>query len=474
MKTTRTFRALLSLITVGLLAGSAWGQDSDGYAESFESYGAGTTVTNFTGGTWTSAETNTVIVATNYHANYKGGDYPIDYDHNTASNKALEIVNGVTNTISVGTPSLTNWVDVVIKPVLYGVDEEPDLPPVGSVAAVYFNASSNLVVMHTPINDSSTNAWLEIPDVSVSPVEWIRLTLAVNMADGDPIMAGDNTRFYQVYINGSVVSNAAAYPQPTRSGSGGTWFGSGADILREDPITNIVVKGTGFIDDLVVTNSLVVTEPMKWTIMATANTNGTIDLAGAVEVLEGQNQTFAIDADYGYVVGDVVIVENGVTKTNNAITSYTFTNVVTNASIEASFIEDVSGNNPPASWLTDTGVGVGDLDNDLRGDGMTPRQAWLASTDPTNTTFSFEVTDVWNANGSNYIEWISVFVDTNLPPFGIWGRTNLMDTTYDLLDTYPRTEGATPDTPVTNVWSESAPAYPVFYRVVATNAPSGP
>jgi len=473
MKTKRTLRALLSLMTVGLLAGSAWGQDSDGYAESFESYGAGTTVTNFTGGTWMSAETNTVIVTTNYHANYKGASYPIDYDHNTASNKALEIVNGVTNTISAGTPSLTNWVDVVIKPVTS--DTAPEVPS-NAVAAAYFNTNSNLMIMYNTGQWVDDAAWLEVTNHTELPIgadDWIRLTIVVNMNDNSD-GGGGLWRYFQVLLNGVAVSNAVGYAAPDGLVAGGTWFASRALYTRTDPITNIVVKGTGFIDDLVVTNSLVVAAATKWTITATANTNGTIDPAGSVEVNEGTDKTFTITANTNYVVGDVVIVENGATNTLNGVGSYTFTNVVTNASIEASFIEHLSGNDPPASWLTDTGVGVGDLDNDLRGDGMTPRQAWLASTDPTNTTFSFEVTDVWNANGSNYIEWISVFVDTNLPPFGIWGRTNLMDTTYDLLDTYPRTEGATPDTPVTNVWSESAPAYPVFYRVVATNAPSGP
>lgn len=467
MKTTRRFRAALSLITVGLLAGPVMAQDSDGYAENFEGYSDRYAISNAAG--WEATE-ESFIVATNYSGNYVGGDYPIEGSHTNV----LWVENNVTNKIGKGLENQTNWVDVAMKPTFS--DSEPSLDDVAdAVAAAYFNTNGNLVVLNCPSNVYQQLEWRTIPDVQIQETDWIRLTIAVNMADGNNIVNDDNTRFFQIYINGTVVSNEAAYISPNNtSGKGGSWFGSGADIFRNDPITNVIVKGTGYIDDLVVTNSLAPTAPTTWMIEATAGANGMIAPSGTVVVVEGNTRSFTITPDSGYVVDDVVVVENGATNNLGSVTTYTFTNVIDNGSIDATFVEEPSGTNPPAVWLADTGIDAGDLEENLRGDGMTPREAWLASVDPTNATFTFKVTEIRNENGTNTIEWVSVFVDTNLPPFGIWARTNLLDTTYELVGTKMREAGTTPSTPVTNVWWELAPEYPIFYRVVATNEPSGP
>ncbi len=72
------------------------------------------------------------------------------------------------------------------------------------------------------------------------------------------------------------------------------------------------------------------------TITATAGTNGSITPSGAVTVADGADQTFAITANSGYVIDEVLI-----DGTNNAAAvasgSYTFTNVTENHAIEASF-----------------------------------------------------------------------------------------------------------------------------------------
>ncbi len=566
MKTTSRFIAALSLITIGLLAGTgvAVAADTDNYAESFETYAPGDSVTNFTavaGSVWTATEPEiSVLVSTNYADNYVGLDYPIPGAEHT---KVLNVQNGVTNTIDAGNPNQTNWVDVVIKPVLYGEGEAPDIPPEGSVAAAYFNSSSNLVLSYSASVFDGILSWLEIPDVSVAADDWIRLTIAVNMKDGNEEI--ENVRYFKVYVNGEPVTNGAAYTLPNaESVLGGSWFASGALLSRSAPITNVIFKGTGYIDDLVVTSEAIVFAEREATYieevsvsnvlmygqtLAVAGVSGTATNAAGSNVVgqitfddpayvpnAGTNDydvTFTPDAPGAYLkangsvevvtkastpaiqtlpsaseltvgetLGDVVLTGGSVTNVyNGAIadgdfafvldatnvppegtTSYQVVFTPSNAvnyltvtgSIDVVVVAAPSGNDPPPSWLADTGITEEQLNTDLRGDGMTPRQAWVASTHPTDTNFSFEVTDIRRANGSNTIEWISVFVDTNLPPFGIWARTNLMDTTYDQIGTYPRTAGVTPSTPVTNVWSQTAPAYPIFYRVAATNAPSAP
>lgn len=76
-----------------------------------------------------------------------------------------------------------------------------------------------------------------------------------------------------------------------------------------------------------------------YTITATAGTGGSISPSGTVTVNHGANQTFTISANNGYKVADVKVdnVSQGVLST------YTFTNVTSNHTIEASFADT----NPP-------------------------------------------------------------------------------------------------------------------------------
>ena len=68
------------------------------------------------------------------------------------------------------------------------------------------------------------------------------------------------------------------------------------------------------------------------TITASAGANGSISPSGSVTVNHGSNRTFTISADANYHVQDVLV--NGVSV--GAVTSYTFTNVTQNHTIQAS------------------------------------------------------------------------------------------------------------------------------------------
>lgn len=77
-----------------------------------------------------------------------------------------------------------------------------------------------------------------------------------------------------------------------------------------------------------------ISEPTtSYTITASAGANGSIDPEGAVTVGEGASQTFTIIPDPGYVVDDVLVDGSSV----GAVTTYEFTNVMADATIEASF-----------------------------------------------------------------------------------------------------------------------------------------
>ena len=79
----------------------------------------------------------------------------------------------------------------------------------------------------------------------------------------------------------------------------------------------------------------------QYTITASAGSNGSISPSGSILVNQGANQTFTITPNSGYEV-DVVTVD-GVSQ--GAITSYTFTNVLTGHTINATFKTASAGSN---------------------------------------------------------------------------------------------------------------------------------
>ncbi|MGC9342375.1 MAG: SGNH/GDSL hydrolase family protein [Bacteroidales bacterium] len=77
----------------------------------------------------------------------------------------------------------------------------------------------------------------------------------------------------------------------------------------------------------------VVFEPVSYTIVASAGPNGSINPNGSVAVDHGSDQSFTIAADEGYEINDVMV--DGVSQGD--ISSYTFSGVTEDHSIEASF-----------------------------------------------------------------------------------------------------------------------------------------
>ena len=76
----------------------------------------------------------------------------------------------------------------------------------------------------------------------------------------------------------------------------------------------------------------------KYTLTATAGEGGSITPAGEVSVKEGASQTFAIAAQEGYAIADVLVDGQSV----GAVDSYTFENVTANHTIAALFTKTAS------------------------------------------------------------------------------------------------------------------------------------
>ena len=73
---------------------------------------------------------------------------------------------------------------------------------------------------------------------------------------------------------------------------------------------------------------------VTYTITASAGANGSISPSGNVDVNEGASQTFTITPDAGYLIADVLVDGSSV----GAVSAYTFSNVMADASISATFV----------------------------------------------------------------------------------------------------------------------------------------
>lgn len=96
--------------------------------------------------------------------------------------------------------------------------------------------------------------------------------------------------------------------------------------------------------------SFEVLPPITYTIAASAGSGGSISPAGSVNVEEGNAQSFTITPDTGYQVKDVVVDD----ASRGAVSSYTFSNVQADHTIQAAF-EAL----PPTTYTIDASAGSG-------------------------------------------------------------------------------------------------------------------
>ncbi|NOY23362.1 MAG: hypothetical protein GXO70_07620 [Acidobacteria bacterium] len=126
-----------------------------------------------------------------------------------------------------------------------------------------------------------------------------------------------------------------------------------------------------------------------FTITATAGSNGTITPSGAVSVTSGGNQTFSIAANTGYHISDVTADSVSL----GPVTSYTFTNVTANHTINATFAINTY-------TVTATAGPNGSLD------GTTPSPVTVNHGSTTSFTFNaatgYHVASVSGCSGTTY------------------------------------------------------------------------
>ena len=167
-----------------------------------------------------------------------------------------------------------------------------------------------------------------------------------------PMAPVSNNRWYQVtvvkkagemrvFLNGATVFSTT---RPT-VGAQGTDLVIGGDTWRGDGVYGEPIDGAigqftqwqGAMDDAAVRASFLADSALYLTqpkiITASAGANGTISPSGAVPVYVETDQAFTITADLCHVIADVV--GDGVSK--GPVSTYTFTNVLANHTIAATF-----------------------------------------------------------------------------------------------------------------------------------------
>ncbi|MBS4028932.1 MAG: InlB B-repeat-containing protein [Ignavibacteriales bacterium] len=158
-----------------------------------------------------------------------------------------------------------------------------------------------------------------------------------------------------------------------------------------------------------------------FTIFANAGENGIIEPAGEVMVNYGADQSFAISANEGYHIYNVLVDNDSV----GPLTQYTFTNVMENHSISASFeineytITASAGDNgsivPPGAIVVDYGTDIAFkmlpnegyhvdsivVDNEYAGDSSTYMFMHVSSNHTIHATFAINVYYILATAGQN-------------------------------------------------------------------------
>ena len=158
-----------------------------------------------------------------------------------------------------------------------------------------------------------------------------------------------------------IISGSAEVPVPAEYNVAGVQFAFRYVHPNEDTIGQLAIDNVKLM--AVETGEAA----QKYTIAATAGEGGSITPNGDVSVKEGASQTFAITADNGYEIADVLVDGNSV----GAVETYTFDEVKANHTISASFNK------------TATGV---EFDNDFEQDEF-PGHGWTVKSENTGCTW---------------------------------------------------------------------------------------
>lgn len=212
------------------------------YVETFESYDDEFVMPGTNG--WSATNFNTAVVTTNVTLINTLNAYSeaCGYSVTAAHDKVLAVTGLVTNNFDINNNQVI-WLDEMMQ-----ANSVPlvDMNLINnSQVAFYFNTNGHPMIYNHDLT-VGTNCWAEIPEFTADEGEWVRLTLKLDYQTDDP---GNTVRYFQVRINGYLLTNAMAWTANDGAGVvGGSWF---AMRNKPDRLTRLIFDGKGAcIDDI--------------------------------------------------------------------------------------------------------------------------------------------------------------------------------------------------------------------------------
>lgn len=204
--------------------------------------------------------------------------------------------NTLSRTAGVSIASAPVYIDTLIK--FTPSEDDPAIDMADVKVALYVNAQSNLVVVHTFYVDMVAVVTNSVIDSvgTINPEAWYRLSMQVeNLLDSFP-----GTK---IFLDGTAVSHTNAY-NDALDATGGEWF---INTDSASDINMISFQGTGMLDELVVSDTAPVFDDAPVAIMLTLVGIGdgaavfSIGDTPVTEVESGTEVTIAATEDW-YVI----------------------------------------------------------------------------------------------------------------------------------------------------------------------------
>ena len=429
------------------------------YTESFEGYAAGFELPGPPNGTngWYAANPAALEISTDAGALAALADFsgasgvPLPL---AAHAQVARIKANITNRLS-GAANDVVYTDFMLRPD-FNAETPADVDAEVQIA-LYFNSNGNAVVWHRDLSGGS-NLWTALEHEPLTAGDWARLTFVSDYQTADPVYT---SRYYQVRLNGDLLTNTAAYTTNDGSGaSGGGWF---AMALGGAPteISSIEFLGSGYIDDLVVEED----DPLAFrAITASSRGQGSITPSGVIIVPVGGSTNFTFSPAQYYHIGDVVVDD---TNSMGTVANYTFTNVTAAHTIESIFSADLATNATPHWWLVQSHPDwTNNFDyhstNDFDHDGMLAWEEYIAGTDATNGQSLFTV-NVTMSNGNPVVTFQTVGAgveyDGQSRRYSLSSASNLVTNGWIGVAGFTNILGADQTVIYTNEVSSNAPAF---------------
>ena len=245
-------------------------------------------------------------VMTNNYDNLFFGQRPLPDTVTHA--KILKLNESATNQISHnGSADPKVWVDMMLQPKRWEQEDHPSVPDDADMA-LYFSSNGQIVAYCRTFDGTNvtTNAtWLTMDNAVIGSNDWIRLTVVMWYR------ADAQFDYFQIVLNNSQpVTHLKGVGEPTGVDyddshfytNNGSWF-----IATEQTVGNmkaLAFNGTGYLDDLVVTNGPVDLSTPR-TVVVTFDKGAVVVPNGNVAVRDTGGAIFVISAQIGYDITDV-------------------------------------------------------------------------------------------------------------------------------------------------------------------------